>query len=592
MVHGSADGAATSVNWFSLLPAARIRWLFADRGRFALVGGYARSANALNLNWLAYGDPAAHVARIAADARPAVIVARVGPGTGGDPLFSQIDDDLRRPYTDEFVVGLDAGRMESMRFTLTGLARREGNILAVVNTGVPLSGYSTVEIPDEYIFLRNPEDDRMLTVYNRLPSTFGQDTYVVTNPELDAAHSLALRLTAERASERLFILFGATAYLAEGSGGSRGYGPRENDQDVPGELFTNPNAATYARGRLFSDRGFTIKWTTLYRMPYDITVGAIARYQDGQPFSRMVVVRDLNQGTEAVQAYPNGGTRFTFTGTLDLRLQKGFTIGSTRLDAVFDAYNLLTRSNEVEEYVVTGPDFRTSTAIQPPHSLHLGLRVTSKRNSLGFPSCPWCPLWCLCCSGGRGWALFKLRTVVDVACGYKSKVLCTAIFASGRPLDPAARGRDRSGQLLAVATIRCHGRPPRRLGDDVARGLAPPHGHLSIGLGSDPRCWSPGRSVKPGSRRSSPRLTCRPICFRTSSRSPAHRRSRIRGAESCATEADARCYRRARRPDRRRAVRARRRSRYSPAWLVDGQERAERAHRHPRRRRPAVDRLA
>ena len=149
VVHGSADGAATSVNWFSLLPAARIRWLFADRGRFALVGGYARSANALNLNWLAYGDPAAHVARVAADARPAVIVARVGPGTGGDPLFSQIDDDLRRPYTDEFVVGLDAGRMESMRFTLTGLARREGNLLAVVNTGVPLSGYSTIEIPDE-----------------------------------------------------------------------------------------------------------------------------------------------------------------------------------------------------------------------------------------------------------------------------------------------------------------------------------------------------------------------------------------------------------------------------------------------------------
>ena len=33
-------------------------------------------------------------------------------------------------------------------------------------------------------------------------------------------------------------------------------------------------------------------------------------------------------------------------------------------------------------------------------------------------------------------ALFKLRTVVDVACGYKSKVLCTAIFASGRAVDP------------------------------------------------------------------------------------------------------------------------------------------------------------
>jgi hypothetical protein len=87
-------------------------------------------------------------------------------------------------------------------------------------------------------------------------------------------------------------------------------------------------------------------------------------------------MRDLNQGAEAVQAYPNGGTRFTFTGTLDLRVQKAFKVGAARLEALFDAYNLLTRSNEVEEYVVTGPAFRTSTAIQPPHSVHLGLRVT------------------------------------------------------------------------------------------------------------------------------------------------------------------------------------------------------------------------
>jgi hypothetical protein len=376
MVHGSAQGAATNVDWFSLLPAGRVRWQFAERRQAALFGGYARSANALTLNWLAYGDPAAPVARVAAASRPGMLVARVGPGTNGNPAFSGIDEDLRRPYTDEFVVGVESGRRESMRLALTGIARREGNLLAVVNTGVPASGYSTMTLDDEYIFLRNPEDDRTLTVYNRLPSTFGRDTYLLTNPELDAAHTLALKLTAEHTTDRLFILFGATAYLSEGSGANRGYGPRENDQDVPGELLTNPNAATYPDGRLFTDRGFTIKWTTRYRMPYDFTLGAIARYQDGQPFSRLVIVRDLNQGAEAVQAYPNGGTRFTFTGTLDLRIQKAISVGAARLDALFDAYNLLTRSNEVEEYVVTGPAFRTPTAIQPPHSFHLGLRLT------------------------------------------------------------------------------------------------------------------------------------------------------------------------------------------------------------------------
>jgi len=373
-IHGSAEGASTGVGWWSLLPAATLRWRTSERHDFWLIGSYARRANALRLDWLAYGDPAAPVATVAAASAPGTIVARVGTGTGGNPAFSAIDRDLRRPYTDEFVVGFERRRPHT-RYRLTGIARRESNLLGIVNTGVPQSSYSTIAIPDAGGDLVGSEDDRLLTVYNRMPSSFGRDTYLLTNPDQQAATMYALELAAEHSTGRLFVLFGATASAAEGSGSSRGYGPLENDQDIPGELFTNPNAQTYARGRLFSDRAFTIKWTTKYRLPYGLTIGAIARYQDGQPFARMVVAPGLNQGAEAVQAYQNAGSRFTFTGTLDLRLQKSFALGHSSLDAIVDAYNLFTRSNEVEEYVVTGPAFRTPTAIEPPPAIHLGIRV-------------------------------------------------------------------------------------------------------------------------------------------------------------------------------------------------------------------------
>jgi hypothetical protein len=385
LVHGRARDAETAVDWFSALPAARIHWLFAERRRIAFVAGYARTANALTLNWLAFGDPAAPFGTVAAAAGsaggppatvPSAIVARIGPGTGGDPAFTRIDAGLRRPYTDEFVVGLESQRGASTRYTLTGIARRESNLLGVVDTGAPASSYSAVGIADAGQDLIDPSDDRTLTVYNRLPSTFGRDAYLLTNPGQQAATAFALKLTAEHATDRLFLLFGATASAANGSGGNRGYGPLENDQDVPGELFTNPNAQSYARGRLFSDRAFTIKWTTRYRLPAGFTVAAIARYQDGQPFARLVVVPGLNQGAEAVQAYPNGGSRFTFTGTLDLRLQKRFSVAGARLDAMLDAYNLFTRSNEVEEFVFSGPRFREPTAIEPTPSVHLGVRLT------------------------------------------------------------------------------------------------------------------------------------------------------------------------------------------------------------------------
>lgn len=374
LVRGGADGAATQVTWLSVLPHAYFRVAFSDRR--TLILGYNRTANVLTHNWLAFGDPAAPTARVVSTAAPNTVVARVGPGINGNTGFSAIDDAVKRPYTDELVVGWEKRRSTATRYTLTGIARWEHNALAVVNTGVGASSYAPIPVSDVGKDLIDPVDDRTLVIYNRLPSSFGLDRYLVTNPEQQAARAFGLRMSLEHAGERLFVLFGATASAAQGSGGNRGYGPLENDQDQPGELFTNPNAASYSYGRLFADRAFTIKWTTLYRFPGDVTVGGIARYQDGQPFSRLVVLPNLNQGVEAVQAYPNAGSRYTFTGTLDLRAQKGFRAGTGRVDLIFDAYNLFTRNNEVEEYVVSGAGFRRPTAIQPPRSLHLGLRVT------------------------------------------------------------------------------------------------------------------------------------------------------------------------------------------------------------------------
>lgn len=373
MVVGGANDALENVTWFSLLPHAYLRWAKSDTRAFTF--GYARSANALTQNWLAYGDPGASTARIAAAATPTTTVAHVGPGTRGDDSFSQLDPDLKRPTTDEFVIEYEKRRSATTRYTLTGIARRQTNMLRVVNTGVGIDSYSTIGIPDAGWDWYGSGDDRILTVYNRLPASFARDTYLVTNVDEEASTVYGLRMQWEMNTDRLFMLFGATASAAHGSGGNRGYGPLENDQDTPGELFTNPNAQSYARGRLFADRAFTIKWTTVYKFPWDITAGGIARYQDGQPFSRLVLA-ELNQGLEGVQAYPNAGSRYTFIGTFDLRVQKGFRAGAARVNAFLDAYNLLTRNNSVEEIVITSPEFRTPIAIQPPHSVHFGLRLS------------------------------------------------------------------------------------------------------------------------------------------------------------------------------------------------------------------------
>jgi hypothetical protein len=76
-----------------------------------------------------------------------------------------------------------------------------------------------------------------------------------------------------------------------------------------------------------------------------------------------------------VRSYANGGSAFTFVGTIDLRVQQAFTLGRAEVTAVVDVYNLPNLDNEVIEYVVTGPRFRTPTALQPPRTVLAGLRV-------------------------------------------------------------------------------------------------------------------------------------------------------------------------------------------------------------------------
>lgn len=258
---------------------------------------------------------------------------------------------------------------------VTGLARRQTSLINVVNVGVPIAGYTMFTIPDANSDWVNPKDDQQLPVYERNRDTFGQDRYLLTNPDVEDATMGAVVVSAEVNTPRVLFRIGATASASVGSGSNRGYTAIENDQSIPGELFTDPNAVTNARGRLFNDRAYTIKSMSILSLPWSSKVGVLARFQDGQPFSRLAIVPSLNQGAEAIQAFPRGRSRFSYRATLDVRFQKRIELGVTQLDLIADAYNLLNASSEVEEYVVTGPRFRDITAVQPPRSFHLGARV-------------------------------------------------------------------------------------------------------------------------------------------------------------------------------------------------------------------------
>jgi hypothetical protein len=380
-VTGAATGAANGVSWKDLFPRASVRWDITQMFGLSAIAGYGRYGYELPLDWLAYGDPNASTGSVyrwtgatsASTVRPSdigALISRVGPGTGGNSAFSGIDPALARPHMDEFTFGFESRPGPRTVMRLTATARRERQMVGLVDVGVPSSSYTVSYVADPGF----DQTIQQLPIYNRLPATFGQDRYLLTNPANDEATYVGVDITGQTQTDRLFFLFGATAGRSEGLAGNRGFQADENDYGVIGELFTNPNAQTYAQGRDFTERGYTIKTSAVYAFPRDIHLGLAARYQDGEHFTRDVIVDNLNQGPEAIRAFRNGRTRFTFTMTVDGRLRKGFTVGGHSFDGILDVYNIFNQNIQVEEYNVTSPLWRVPTALQPPRVVHVGLR--------------------------------------------------------------------------------------------------------------------------------------------------------------------------------------------------------------------------
>ena len=385
----SRDGASPGIPWRSLSPSILTTSRLLDwgsHGRLSLLAGFARYSARLPLSYLAFGDPNSLLGtvRLWTDrnrdnlfqpGEASTLVAQVGPCCAAAGP-NTIHDNLRPPATSEFLIGLHARLTDRLMLRLGGTDRRQYRLIQAVNAAHDLNNYSLTHVDDPALDMLVTEDDQLLPIFNRLPSSFGTDSYELRNVDHNSARDHGLDLVLERLFDgRWGMLIGATAHKSEGIGGNRGYLVTENDQGVIGEVFSEPNAETFARGRLFFERGYVVKWSGMWQAPYGLRGSAAARYQDGQHFTRVIVAPGLNQGVDAIPALPRGLTRFTFAFTLDARLEKTLEIGRKHATIVFESFNLLNTNNEVEEYEIAGPSFRAPTAVQPPRTVRLGLRL-------------------------------------------------------------------------------------------------------------------------------------------------------------------------------------------------------------------------
>lgn len=377
----ASNGGATSIAWTSVTPQASL--LIADAASgLGVFAAYTRAGAPLPAMALAFGDANAPSARVfrwmdanangqvdgTEAALPSSLVMRAGPGAAGG--VTAIDPALRRPMIDQFVGGVRLDRARVGLAVAAIVRRQDGYVRGVADGG---AAYAAVTQADPNADFTHPSDDQQLTGYSRVPASFGLDHYTLTNPaNAGEATSYALDVTAQYRGTRMRLAFSAAAIAAKGAGANRGFRVDENDYNLIGDVFMNPNATTSATGaRTFFDRGYVGKLLGSFELGWGATLSVVSRYQDGQPFSRLAVFTTLAQGPEAVMGYTAGRpTRFTYIGTTDARLAKRWG----RLTLMVDGFNLFNIGREVEEYVLTNPNFRAITCIEPPRTVRAGFR--------------------------------------------------------------------------------------------------------------------------------------------------------------------------------------------------------------------------
>jgi hypothetical protein len=254
----------------------------------------------------------------------------------------------------------------------------------MVNEGVPFSSYKAVQAIDYGSDAHaGTSDDQPITVFNQGVASLGKDRYVLTNPEGFSSHSEGLELKLQFASHRVNWEAAVTRYRAVAST-APGLTAEQNDTSAFAGVFDDPNKAIFARGSTFFDRGTLGRFRVNIELPWQVRGFVTGSYQDGLPYSRLMVIEGLNQGLIAVRTVQRGpgeansqaGSMTQHYETIDMRLARSFAMGNGRLTATLDVFNVRNLALATVEGDVTSPieKWRFPVRFQTPRSIQLGLR--------------------------------------------------------------------------------------------------------------------------------------------------------------------------------------------------------------------------
>jgi hypothetical protein len=239
----------------------------------------------------------------------------------------------KRPYRNEYTIGIDHELMPNLRVSLNYIQRREHDQITTLETSIPFDYYTPISAADPGPDgITGTGDDSSVTVYAEKTPLLPSVT-VNGNDDRVAQKYKGIELSVSKRYSNRWTMVGGYTY---------------SHTDVDTTSVTSPNSFVNAKGRADIDRAHNFKLTGSYLFPHDIQFGANLRAQSGQPYTRTLRVLGLPQarGGLTVNAEPRGSYLTPWLNTVDLRVGKIFRIGTNEFEADMDVYNL-TNSNAI-----------------------------------------------------------------------------------------------------------------------------------------------------------------------------------------------------------------------------------------------------
>jgi hypothetical protein len=380
-------------SWTNAAPRLGFSYDLRGDGRTAIKGGYGRyyvqtgTTIAENLN--RNGSSEARATWRDLDGN-----LRLTPGPCGDitcspelgtiPAFGvsnrTYDGNAKRPFDDEFSIGVDHSITNDLAMSVTYHHRRHPYGLGIINLARPSTGYTPVDRQ-----FTNPSGEvETITVYSLDPALLRVSQTSITSSEVLNSSFDGLNVTVNKRFRDRWQILGGMAF-------SNNKGFYYDGILTTGNVFdiNNPNSHLGREdSAIFTDVPFQMNLAGSYLFPRDVLVALKYTARSGIPLLRQLSVRGLTQN-ETVYVAPRGEDRTEFVAAfVDVRISKRFELGErARFEASVDLFNLLNSNSILDQNssvgVSSGPavaplstSWGRPSLLLTPRIIRLGVKVS------------------------------------------------------------------------------------------------------------------------------------------------------------------------------------------------------------------------